>query len=111
MAKETVQKSAGRLVMKVFHEHKAYDENSALGIEQFKNVPLSSDMIGYTFGNLIQEGVVVATENESYYFSESAWKKVERKVNLVYWIMILVPFLILLGIVIYQNIDVIRGWF
>ena len=94
--KHTVQQSAGRLVMAVFHKHKAYDESKAISIDKFKNVALSSEMIGYTFGNLLQEGVLHKTEADTFYFDQKQWNKIERRVNRVYWVMLLAPIVALL---------------
>ena len=111
MGKKTVQQSAGRLVIEVFRYHRANYKNHAISIEKFKDVPLSSDMIGYTFGNLIQEGVVVKTEDDRFYFNQDAWKRIERKVNRVYWFMLITPFVFLALFLLITNWQSIVSWF
>ncbi len=111
MAKKTVQQSAGRLVIEVFRFHRANDQQHAITIDKFKDVPLSSDMIGYTFGNLIQEGVIVKTNDNRYYFDQDAWKNIERKVNRVYWFMLITPFVFLALFLLITNWQSIVSWF
>lgn len=108
--KVPLQESAGRLVMAVFHKNKAYNETKALPIEAFKDVPLSSDMIGYTFGNLIGEKVIVKTNDERFYFDELVWKRLEKRFNRAYWVMLLAPLIALLIFLFFMNYDKVMNW-
>lgn len=96
MKKESVQQSAGKLIMMVFHHHQAYDSNTAIALTQLSKVPLSSDMIAYTVANFVQEGVLVVTPDDKYYFDQAVWKKLQRQVNRIYWVMLLAPVIIMI---------------
>lgn len=108
--KTTAKESAGRLVMAVFHRYKAYGADSVIGIDKFMNVPLTNDMIAYTFGNLIEEGVIVAIAEDQFYFDQEVWKKLENKVNRMYWMMLLLPIVLAAIFLIVFNFNTIKTW-
>ncbi|OCN05859.1 hypothetical protein A4S06_07400 [Erysipelotrichaceae bacterium MTC7] len=91
--KNSASKTAAKIVMDVFHKYAAYDESRAIGIKRFKNVKLTSQVVGYTIANFMQDDIVIKTDDDKYYFNEKAYKKLQRKVMFGYGILILVPFL------------------
>ena len=108
--KENVRTSAGRQVMAVFNKYKAYDEKTALTIKDFENVPLSSEMIAYTFGNMINEKVIIPVGEDHFYLDKNQFEMLERKVNRIYWVMLLAPFIALLIFLAIMNYDKIIIW-
>lgn len=93
MAKKKInnQKTAARMVLDVLKKHEALDAETAIDIEYFKNLKLTSAVIAYTIGNLINDNVVVKTGDDRYYFNEDGWKKLEKKVNRGYVILLGLP--------------------
>lgn len=87
--------SATQMVIDVMKRRQAFDEESAIDVQQFKNVKLSSDIIGYTMGNLISEGVVHATEDKRYYYDAKNYHKLEKKVTKGFTVLIAVPVILL----------------
>jgi len=108
--KENVRTSAGRQVMAVFDNYKAYDESTALTIKDFEKVPLSSEMIAYTFGNMIDEKVIIPVGEDRFYLDKNSFKKLEKKVNRIYWVMLLAPSVALIVFLIIMNYDKIFNW-
>ncbi len=88
---DTAKKTAATLVINVFKKNAAYSPDTAIPVEKFKNVKLSTDIIGYTIGNLISENIVIATDDNRYYYSHENYRKLEKKVGRVYWILIAIP--------------------
>lgn len=98
------RKTAGRLVIDTLKSNKAFDEKSAQPVVIFKDLPLSTTLIAYTIANLMQDGVVIQTDDEKYYYSEENWKKFESKFNRVYWMLIIIPTVLLVFFLVLQAI-------
>ena len=98
------RKTAGRLVIDTLKSNKAFDEKSAQPVTIFKDLPLSTTLIAYTIANLMQDEVVIQTEDEKYYYSEENWKKFESKFNRVYWMLIIVPTVLLVFFLVLQAV-------
>lgn len=98
------RKTAGRLVIETLKHEKALSEETAKPVTVFKDLPLSSTLIAYTVANFMQDGIVIKTNEEKFYFSEENWTKFEKKFNRVYWILIIIPTLILAGLLIVTNL-------
>ncbi|MFV0381843.1 MAG: hypothetical protein ACK5KR_06455 [Breznakia sp.] len=94
--KNNNRRTAAKMVMDIFHKHKAYDEKDAIEVDKFKNLKLTSAVISYTIGNLIQDGVVHKTESNTYYFDQEGWNKLEKKVLRGYSLLAIVPMVFLL---------------
>ncbi|MDF9823817.1 putative transcriptional regulator [Breznakia sp. PF5-3] len=105
--KNSNRKTAAKMVMDVLKRHDALDPESAITIDYFKNLKLTTAVIGYTIGNLINDGVVNKTGDDRYYFNEAGWKKLEKKVNRGYLILIAVPvvfIIVMLGLRYFFNL-------
>jgi len=89
--KNNIRKTAAKMVIDIFHKRNAYDEASAIKVEMFKNLKLTSAVISYTIGNLINDGVVHKTNDNRYYFDQDGWRKLEKKVLRGYSLLFIVP--------------------
>lgn len=93
---EKPRATAGRIVMEWFHKQSAYDENSAIAIQDFKDVPLSNEVIAYTLANFYEGDLVGITSDEKYYFCKDNYKKFERKTIFQFYMVLAIPVIILL---------------
>lgn len=102
MAKKNVnnRKTAARMVMDVMLKQDACSPEHAIPVESFKDLKLTTAVIGYTIGNLINDDVVIKTGDDRYYFNEIGWKKLQKKVNRGYLILLGLPVLVLLIMVV-----------
>ncbi len=98
------RKTAGRLVIDTLKTNKAFDEQSAQPVTMFKDLPLSTTLIAYTIANLMQDQIVIQTQDEKYYYSEENWRKFESKFNRVYWLLIIIPTSVLLFFLVLQAV-------
>lgn len=94
-----------KIVIDVFLRSGAVSKEKAIPIEEFKDVKMTSAVISYTIGNLMQDGIVQKTEDNRFYFVEAAWNKRKKKVNRAYWILLGMPLIILI-LVFYLSIGV-----
>ena len=85
-----------KIIKDVFDKNKAYTPDTAVPISAFKDVKLTSHSISYTIANLMQDGVVIKTGDDRYYFSLETWKTLEKKVMKGYWFLILLPLIVLI---------------
>lgn len=100
--KNNVRKTSARMVMDVLKNNGAYTESSAISVDKFKNLKLSSQVIAYTISNLMQDNVVGKTDDDKYYFNEKGWKALEKKVNAGYIILIAVPIFFIIVMLLIQ---------
>lgn len=75
----------------VSEEKGALDEEHAVGYDQLKNIKLTTQVLAYTIANLMQEKVVIRTDDDRYYFSEVNWARLERKVLGSYSFLFIIP--------------------
>ncbi len=87
------RQTAGQAVIQYLRRAGAVDEEHAIGYDQLKNIKLTTQVLAYTIANMMEEKVVVRTDDERYYFSEAAWAKLERKVLGSYSFLFLIPLL------------------
>lgn len=85
------RKTAGRLVIDTFKQAKALDEKSAQPAEICKDLPLSSTVIAYTITNMMEDDILIKTEDNRFYFSQENWTKFEKRFNRIYWILLGIP--------------------
>ena len=85
------RKTAGRLVIDMFKEYKAFSPKTAQPAEICKDLPLSSNVIAYTITNMLKDGILVNTEDNKFYFSQKNWDIFQKKFNRVYWLIIGIP--------------------
>ncbi|MGB4984575.1 MAG: hypothetical protein WBO70_02235 [Erysipelotrichaceae bacterium] len=95
MAKRKSNKfTAGKYIIDVFRNHHAYSPDEAIKVETFKNIPLTSEVVAFTMGNFIKDGIVLVTGDDRYYFCEKAWKKLNWKINFAYVMVVFFPILV-----------------
>lgn len=102
-SKNTPKKTMARIVIDVFLKRNAISPESAIPVDEFKDVKLTSSVISYTIANLIQDGIVEKTDDDRYYFVEEAWKKMQKKVGRAYWILLGLPLAILIILLLVTN--------
>lgn len=85
------QQTSAQAVIKMLKKHKAFDEQSAIGYDVLKSVKLTTPVMAYTIANLMDEKVVIQTEDERYYFSTAGWNKLEKKVYAGYSVFFIIP--------------------
>jgi len=85
------RQTAGQAVMNTLKKAGAYDEETAVGYDVLKNVKLTTPVLAYTIANLMEEKVVIRTEDERYYFSQDGWNRLERKVLGSYSMLFIIP--------------------
>ncbi len=85
------RQTAGRAVIQALQKANAVDEEHAVGYDVLKDVKLTTPVLAYTIANLMEENVVVQTEEGKYYFNEYGWKKLELKVSAGYGMLFLIP--------------------
>lgn len=98
------RKTAGKLIIDELIKNKAVDEASAQPVVVFKDLPLSSTLIAYTIANLMQDNIIIQTSDEKYYYSEENWKKFASKFNRVYWLLIIIPIIVLAIILVFRAV-------
>lgn len=94
--KNTTKQTMARIIMDVFLKHEATSPDNAIPIEAFKDVKLTTAMVSYTIANFMQDGIVLKTGDDRYYFDEEAWGKMGKKVMRGYWMMIILPLVLLI---------------
>lgn len=94
--KTTVQQTAARRVMDILKRKQAFSPETAVGYDAFKNISYPAQVVAYTIANLMENGVVMRTGDERFYFVEENWKKLTKKVNSVYLLLIGLPLIVFL---------------
>ncbi len=85
------RQTAGQAVIQFLKRKNATDAEHAVGYDELKNIKLTTQVLAYTIANLMQENVVVRTDDEKYYFNEVGWAKLERKVLGSYSFLFIIP--------------------
>lgn len=93
--KTTERQTAARIVMDAFLRRKATSPDKAVPLEEFKDLPLPSGAISYTIANFMNDEVVIKTTDDRYYFVQSKWKELEKKVTRGYWLFVALPVILL----------------
>lgn len=101
--RRSVQKTAGRMIMDVLKKNYALSEDKAIGIEAFKNLPLTSQVIAYTIGNFIENGVIKEVDGKLFYFSQKDWDRLVKKVNFSYVLLYGLPLFFVFAYLLYTN--------
>ncbi|MBR3203550.1 MAG: hypothetical protein IKF60_08185 [Solobacterium sp.] len=87
------RQTAGQAVIQYLKRAGALDAEHAIGYDQLKNIKLTTQVLAYTIANMMEEKVIVRTEDERYYFNEKAWAKLEGKVLGAYSFLFIIPLL------------------
>ena len=85
------RQTAGQAVIRFMRKNNALDAEHAIGYDKLKNIKLTTQVLAYTIANMMEEKVIVRTEDERYYFDEAAWAKLERKVLGSYSMLYIIP--------------------
>lgn len=85
------RQTAGQAVIQFLRRSGALDEEHAVGYDKLKSIKLTTQVLAYTIANLMQEKVVIRTDDDRYYFSEANWAKLERKVLRSYYFLFIIP--------------------
>ena len=91
LGKTNGRRTSGQAVMNALKKAGALDEKSAVGYEVLQKVRLTTPVLAYTIANLMEENVVVQTEDERYYFNQAGWNKLEWKVLSSYAFLFIIP--------------------
>lgn len=101
-SQNTARKTMAKIVIDVFLKRDATSPETAIAIQEFKNVKMTSSVISYTIGNLMQDGIVQKTDDDRFYFVEEQWKKLQKKVKKAYWILLGMPLFVLIIVLLFQ---------
>lgn len=92
-------RTATQAIVEVFKKHKAYSEKRAIQIDAFKNLPMSTSTISYTMANLIDQGVIVQSEDQkNFWFNEARWNELANEVVRSYQMLFIVPLVVGLAV-------------
>ena len=95
MKKRNSGRTASEAVINVFRKHKAYSQKRAVKIDAFKDLPLSTSTISYTMANLIDQGVIMQSEDQKeYWFNEARWNELSKEVVRDYQMIFIVPLVV-----------------
>lgn len=83
--------TAASMVLETLKKRNAFDAGSAVPVAVFKDLPLQTNTLSYTIGNLIEEGIVVQTPEEKYYYDELGFRALEMKFVRGYSMFFIIP--------------------
>ena len=83
--------TAASLVIEALIKRDATSPETAVPLKVFKDLPLQTNTLSYTIGNLIEEGIVVQTPDEKYYYDELGFKALEMKFVRGYSMFFIIP--------------------
>ena len=87
--------TAASMVLETLKKRKAFDSKSAM--------PLATKTLVYTIANLVEEGVVVQTDGDLYYYDELGFKALEVKFVKGYSMFIVIPIVLLVIVLLVQH--------
>lgn len=95
--------TAASMVLETLKKRKAFDSKSAIPVSAFKDLPLATKTLVYTIANLVEEGVVVQTDGDLYYYDELGFKALEVKFVKGYSMFIVIPIVLLVIVLLVQH--------
>ena len=101
--KKGAKATAASMVLDTLKKNGAIDLEHAVEVSVFKNLPFASSTISYTISNLMQEGVVVRTDDQKYYYDDAGYKALETKFVRSYSMIFIVPILIAILLFVLQK--------
>jgi hypothetical protein len=101
--KKGAKATAASMVLDTLKKRGAVDSEHAVEVSAFKNLPFASPTISYTISNLMQEGVVVQTSDEKYYYDDAGYKALETKFVRSYSMIFIIPIAIAILIFVLQK--------
>lgn len=100
--KKGAKATAASMVIETLKKRNALNENMAVPIDAFKDLKLTTSTLGYTIANLVEEGVVVMTEDQKYYYDDLGFKTLEHKFVRGYAMIFVVPIIAVIIVYVIQ---------
>lgn len=72
-------------------EKNAVNKETALPVDAFKDLKLTTTTLSYTIANLVEEGVVGQTEDGKFYYDDAGFKALETKFVRGYAMIFIIP--------------------
>lgn len=95
------------MVLEVLKKRDATCEERAVPVSVFKDLKLTTTSLSYTIANLVDQGIVVQTENNKYYYSEQGYRNLEKKLFRGYTMFFVIP---AVAVVIVLLLKYFYGW-
>ncbi len=95
------------MVLEVLKKRDATCPEKAVPVRVFKDLRLTTTTLSYTIANLVEQGIVVQTEDEKFYYSEEGYRKLEKKLFRGYSMFFLIP---AIAVVIVLALKYFYGW-
>ncbi|EOS59858.1 hypothetical protein C815_01881 [Firmicutes bacterium M10-2] len=95
--------TAASMVLETLKKRNATNNESAIPVSAFKDLPLQTKTLAYTIANLVDEGVVGQTADEKYYYDELGFKALEVKFVKGYSMFIVIPIVLLVIVLLIQH--------
>ena len=100
--KKGAKATAASMVLEVLKKNNAINEATALPIEAFKDLKLTTTTLSYTIANLVEEGVVGQSEDGKFYYDEIGFKALETKFVRGYAMIFIIPIIAVILIYVIQ---------
>lgn len=102
--KKGAKATAASMVLETLKKKNAVNEDMALPIDAFKNLKLTNTSLSYTIANLVEEGVVVQTEDGKFYYDDLGFKALETKFVRGYAMIFVIPIIAVILIYVAQSL-------
>lgn len=95
--------TAASMVIEVLKKRGAMSEAKAVPVSAFKDVRLTTTTLGYTIANLVEQGIIVQTEDEKYYYSTEGYNALQKRVFRGYSMIFVIPVIAIVLILLWQR--------
>ena len=89
--KKGAKATAASMVLEVLKKKNAVNKETALPVDAFKDLKLTTTTLSYTIANLVEEGVVGQTEDGKFYYDDAGFKALETKFVHGYAMIFIIP--------------------
>lgn len=89
--KKGAKATAASMVLETLKKNDAINKEMAVDISAFKNLKLTTTTLSYTIANLVEEGVVVQTDDNKYYYDDAGFKRLETRFVRGYAMIFIIP--------------------
>lgn len=89
--KKGAKATAASMVLEVLKKKNAVNKETALPVDAFKDLKLTTTTLSYTIANLVEEGVVGQTEDGKFYYDDAGFKALETKFVRGYAMIFIIP--------------------
>ena len=89
--KNGAKATAASMVLEVLKKRDATTEERAVPVSVFKDLKLTTTTLSYTIANMIEQGIIVQTEDDKYYYSQEGYDLLEKKLFRGYAMFIIIP--------------------